>query len=432
MTLLQTPILSTRLSPIVVLYITAVSLPIRYSVGPLQMTGLRTFLAFAFIPLLVSYGRNLPRKGLSTDLMFILFVCWAAVALSQSSPTHALENSGALMLELLGGYFIARRFIRTPEQFFATIKVVFLVVLISLPFALAESLTGYPPLVEFIGAIPGISSVSSVDIEPRLGLERAQVLFAHPIHYGLFASTITALVFVGAASRWALWLRALALCVGVVASFLALSSGAFLAVLLQLFLIFWALAFPQGRSRWLILVALCMAAYVAVDLLSNRSPVRVFFSYATFSAHNAYWRGIIFEWGMHNVRLSPIFGIGLNDWVRPDFMRSGSMDNFWLVLAVRYGIPGFLLFASAYLLGFFRVLFARIPPTLHASRRAWVICFVGLTFTLCTVHIWTSIFSFVFFLFGAGLWLIEPRETPQTSVKKRVPARFTRSSALSV
>jgi hypothetical protein len=178
--------------------------------------------------------------------------------------------------------------------------------------------------------------------------------------------------------------------------------------------------------RWLFLAALCVAAYISVDLISNRTPMHVFFSYATFSAHNAYWRGIIFEWGMVNIWLHPVFGIGFNDWLRPDFMRSGSMDNFWLVIAVRYGLTGFSLFACAYVSGFIRVLIVPLPLELHSLRRAWVICFTGLTFTLCTVHIWTSIFSFVFFLFGAGLWMLNPAGTPKEARSNRVAPVFTR------
>ena len=131
-------------------------------------------------------------------------------------------------------------------------------------------------------------------------------------------------------------------------------------------------------------------------------------SYATFSAHNAYYRELIFEWGMVNVWAHPIFGIGLNDWVRPSFMHHSSMDNFWLVMAVRYGIPGFLLLAIGYLIVIFRVMrrdFAG-QERMILLRRAWVFTFLGLTFTLCTVHIWTNIYSFVFFMFGAGVWFI--------------------------
>jgi hypothetical protein len=76
---------------------------------------------------------------------------------------------------------------------------------------------------------------------------------------------------------------------------------------------------------------------------------------------------------------------------------------------VRYGIPGFLLLAAAYLMALFHIMrrdFSADAGIGHL-RRAWVFTFVGLTFTLFTVHIWGNVYSFVFFMFGAGIWLID-------------------------
>jgi hypothetical protein len=90
------------------------------------------------------------------------------------------------------------------------------------------------------------------------------------------------------------------------------------------------------------------------------------------------------------------------------------MDNFWLVMAVRYGIPGFLLIASGYLLALWQIGRRNLGGDLmlENQRRAWMFTFVGLTFTLCTVHVWTNIYSFVFMAFGAGMWFITA--TPDT------------------
>jgi hypothetical protein len=213
--------------------------------------------------------------------------------------------------------------------------------------------------------------------------------------------------------------------------FLGLSSGAWLAILLQVALIAWATIFDRIKWRWWLLMGLFALAYVVIDILSNRTPIRVFMSYATFSAHNAYWRGLIFEWGIANVLgsaekaipASPIFGIGMRDWIRPHFMNSGSMDNFWLVLAVRYGMPGFLLMAIGYAIVIGRVIRRDFSndPVLSQIRRAWVFTFLGLTFTLCTVHVWGSVFSFVIFMFGSGVWLISAEEERSVTSTPRAP-----------
>ena len=248
-----------------------------------------------------------------------------------------------------------------------------------------------------------------IDIPTRLGLERVQAVFAHPIHFGLFCSTAVSLFYIGMAGSLSQMTRIIGCSLIILTTFLALSSGAFLSVLIQLFLIGWLAFFRSNPWRWWLLAGSVVAAYVFVDLVSNRSPLRVFFSYATFSAHNAYWRSLIFEWGMVNVWNNPVFGLGLQDWERPHFMYSGSMDNFWLALAVRYGLPGFALMALAWISGLGRVMLAQRGPT--QLRYAWAFCMLGLTFTLATVHIWTAIYSFTFFLLGAGQWMTEHRAT---------------------
>tara|TARA_R110000822_G_scaffold265286_3_gene389217 strand:+ start:227 stop:706 length:480 start_codon:yes stop_codon:yes gene_type:complete len=148
-----------------------------------------------------------------------------------------------------------------------------------------------------------------------------------------------------------------------------------------------------------------------IDLLSNRTPIQVFMSYATFSAESAYWRSAIFQWGMTNVWSAPVFGLGLNDWLRPVWMHTSSIDNFWLFIAMRFGLPAFTFLTVGYGYALWRV--GRkdftMDRTLAALRLGWILCFTGLTLTLSTVHIWGSIYGFVFFIFGAGLWMVDAK-----------------------
>jgi hypothetical protein len=49
--------------------------------------------------------------------------------------------------------------------------------------------------------------------------------------------------------------------------------------------------------------------------------------------------------------------------------------------------------------------------------------FIGLTFSLATVHIWTSIYSFVFFLLGAGMWMASASDDPDSAAPVATDAR---------
>jgi O-antigen ligase len=247
-----------------------------------------------------------------------------------------------------------------------------------------------------------------------LGLERSQVIFTHPIHYGLFCSSLLSLALVGFRKRLSgLKLYSLSALIfsGVVAS---VSSGALLPVFLQLTLIAWAWVFRSVTSRWVIFISIAIIGYIAVDAISNRTGIEVFLSYAALSPETAYGRILIFRWGMVNVFDNPILGIGLNDWVRPWWLHD-SVDNFWLLATMRYGIPGFILLASTYVFLVWRV--ARLDfgsaGIVWQLRRAWVFTQVSLILTLATVDIWDAALSYVFFLLGAAAWMITWKSGPQ-------------------
>lgn len=399
------------------LYLLFLILPVAFTLGPLHMTLMRGLLLVMVVPLFFQLMSGRFGRLHLVDFAFCAHLIWIGVALAVNNPNRVVETFGSTGLEFLGGYLIARAYIRDRASFIALCKWLGVIALILLPLALYETQTGRPIVIETIRSIPGLLTEVNVNNPKRLNMERAQVVFAHPIHFGLFASVCFSLVAVGLKDILPTNQRFILAGAGAICCFTALSSGAILALILQCALIAWYLVFRDYPARWKLLFWLFVAAYVIVDLLSDRTPVRVFMSYATFSPHNAYWRGIIFEWGVMNILgnaergipPAPIFGIGMHNWVRPHFMPSGSMDNFWLVMGLRYGLPGFGFLALGYGVTLWqigrRTGFSNDTVFLQL-RRAWMFTFVGLTFTLCTVHVWTTVYSFTFFVFAAGLWMI--------------------------
>jgi hypothetical protein len=416
-----------RLALPVTLFLLAIVLPIHFRLGPLQMTGPRLLLLMMIVPLVVNLFSGRYGRVLLIDLLFFAHILWASVALWVNNPNQVVTNAGSTGIEFLGGYMVGRAFIRSPADFVALVRWLAAIACAFLPFVIFETMTGRPLLLEIIGKIPGIGTVRPVHADQRLGLERVQAVFTHPIHSGLFFSSIFGLIFVGFRDVFERTTRFVIAGIAGLSGFLALSSGALLAIMLLCGLIGWAWLFEGHRRRWWYLVGLFAALYVAIDLLSNRPPIRVFLHYGTFSAHTAYWRTIIFEHGMNNVWANPLFGLGLRDWVRPAYMHSGSVDNFWLLTAMRYGIPGFATLAGGWLMALF--LIARrdfaADRRLANLRLAWMFCMIGLTFTLCTVHVWHTVFSYVFFLFGAGIWMIaaEPAGAAAAAPQAAGPGR---------
>ena len=434
-----------RLPLPVTIYLLAVVVPFAFNAGSLYMTSVRLVVVLMVVPLLAMllagrFGRVLP-----TDLLLLLHLAVSMAAFGMNHPQGLIQHTGSSGAEFIGGYLIGRAFIRTRAQFLALCRWLSVAAMLMLPLALYESQTNRPLVIDFIRGLPGLSSFAPVNIEPRMGMFRSQVVFAHPIHFGLFCSVAFSLTFVALGGLISETRRYVSAAIIATCTFLALSSGAFLALLLQMLMIAWYMTFRKVEARWLLLLGVFVLAYIAIDILSTRPPLRVFMSYATFNAHTAFWRGIINEWSWmnvigsaeNNIPGSPWIGIGLNDWVRPDFVRSPSIDNFWMASTVRYGIPSTALLILGYGIAIWRIgrRDFRGDVTLENIRRAWIFTFSGLTFTMVTVHVWSNIYSFVFFMFGAGIWLLRAEKETAGRVQADAAAapapthRYTRFPA---
>ncbi len=409
----------------VALYLGAVLLPVQFRIGPLLMTAPRLVLLILIVPALWHWRRGGRGRIHPTDAALAAFAVWAGAALSVTSADMAVQNAGSTGIELLGGYLIGRAYIRDAEDFAALCRALTLAVALMVPLALFEAIAGWPPVLALLRSLPFISTPDLVDHPRRLGLHRAQGVFPHPILFGTFCASVFGLCLIGLRDRLGNRSRVALAALVAAGTFLSLSSGPILTIALVLFLSGWATIFDADRRRWLWLLAGIALAYLVVDLASNRGPLRVFMSYATFSAQTAYYREAIYHWGLVNLSQHPLFGIGLNDWRRPGWMVSPSMDSFWLVVAVRYGLPGIGLMALALGAALWSVARRPLDPDTArwTLRRAWMFTIVALIFTLATVDLWTNVFSYFFFLIGSGMWLTDARATSAAPTPQRAARR---------
>lgn len=243
-----------------------------------------------------------------------------------------------------------------------------------------------------------------------MGLSRAFGPMDHPILLGVFVSSVFGIAWLRIFPRLGRPRPKKKLALGVALAALAsLSSGATASLMTQITLLVWEAKTRAIRHRWRLFGFLLLFLYVVIDLFSNRTPMKVLLHYLTFSAETAYGRIEIFEWGMADVMRNPFMGIGFNEWTRPHW-KSASMDNFWLLQAVTFGIPGFLTFALIPL--FVLTLgWKRLPPRLTRLRMAWAISMIGLILAGCTVHFWNNLFAYYAFFVGLGGWFINPKKS---------------------
>ncbi|MEP1471032.1 MAG: hypothetical protein ABJK25_08685 [Halieaceae bacterium] len=392
------------------LFYLALIMPPEFSVtvAGLRLSLYRVLLLVMTIPLLVRLVQNTRQPPHIVDYLIMAHAFWVVLALTVYGGIAAgIESGGIYVVESLGAYLLGRLTITSAAEHRALLYFMVSVLGVMFMITLPESLTGTHFIREAARAVMGGPGLPV--IEARMGLDRAFGSFDHPILYGVFAaSTFAATYYVLSAEK--LNTRALGL-MGVVAgsTFLSLSAGPFVGLACQCCVIGWDKVTKGISLRWSVLMGIFLLMWFAVSLASNRSPIKVFISYLTFSAHSAYNRILIWEYGSAEVGRNPLFGIGFGDWIRAPWM-SDSMDNFWLLTAVRYGLPALVfLVAAIVILAIRQAKMNARHRDLNRHRMAWLAIIIGLSVSGITVHFWNALFAYFFFLVGTGAWLVHPQ-----------------------
>ena len=389
------------------------------NLGALVLTPYRVVLLAGVLVCVLDLFRKSSLSVYLSDMLVFAHVGLVAVAVGVAhGPGRAIESGGIYAVELLGGYLIVRSVIRSVDHCEWLISCLCRIFLVLFPFIIIESLFRVNIWSTILSLPLGKGVVRPVDI--RFGLARATGPFDHPILLGLFGAMWIGfvirpvLLLQDRASRRARWIR-LIVCPVIVLS--ALSSGALATMLVQFVLLAWR-RFVPGQIRWYIFAVLFATGYIGIDLFSNRTPLRVILHYLTFSAETAYYRMAILEHGSAVVRSHPMWGIGFHDWVRPVWMYSSSVDNFWLLTAMRFGLPCLTCLVLAIFVSMgcgWRRQFGRV----RIVRQGWLFSMVGLIVGAFTVHLWNHSFVLFSLLLGVGVSLQAVPEQWGASNKSR-------------
>jgi len=407
-----------RLPLLVLVFVVSLILPLYIYLGSLRLTPFLLVLLPAFVPVFLLWlvGGRVRHK--TADYLVLFYCLWSGLALAVAHGlSNAIEPIGIVFVQTLGSYLLGRCLVRSKESLRRVLYVFLALQLLILPFAMVEAVTAKALYLDIFRAIG--PTYANVVKDARLGLDRVQGPFEHPILFGIYCASLLAAVyylFDGARSRLP---QAAAVSLLSANAVLSLSSGALLAMTVQFGMIAWAKIFAGVAHRWRLFVLLLCAVYLTIDLLSNRTPFDVFVDYLTFNSSTAYNRILIWQYGSAEVMRHPLFGIGLNEWTRAWFM-STSIDNFWLVTAIRYGLPGFLALAGAFVL----ILVGAgrrvgLDEETGRLRLGMTISFVGTAFAISTVHIWDATLCWFMFLLGSSVWLTEAGEAPRSRPSRR-------------
>jgi hypothetical protein len=382
--------------------------PLYFSVGPFALSPSKVLFLFTVPFLTVNLLRGSYGGFMWADGFIFAFIFWMAMAMFANHPPRvAVEFMGSNSLIILGGYLTARATIRTPEAFVGLIQFMLIVAILSLPFAIYESTTSRTTIPRWLDQLPGVFSHGDVQHPRRLGLFRTQFVFAHPIHYGLFCLVPFSLVYIGLAGIWSRFRRSIAAFLLTICCVLSVSSGPLIALMAQIGLIIWFLAMRWTGVPWRIFAFIAVSSYIVIELLTERFGVYSIVERLALNRHTAFSRKILFEVGVEQIWRTPILGIGYSRLGGLPSWLSGSMDNYWLLLAVRFGIPTFLFFFAAFLIALIGVGRRDLSavPNIRTLRLGWIFVMSSLGIALATVAIWGEIYSMIFLVLGSGLWI---------------------------
>lgn len=383
-------------------------LPIQIYVGPLRLSPYRIFLIAALIPCLIMWLSGRAGKIRAPDVLLIFHALWAFGALLLAHGlAGGVQPGGIYFIEVVTPYLLARCYIRSASDYESIVRMIFVIIAIFIPFVVYESVTGHHVLIRSLDIIFDVFAPHYM--EPRWGLSRAFGLFEHPILYGVFCASSLGLVYYALRHERVRIKALLRSAMVIIATFFSLSAGPLVALVAQLGLIAWDRMTRRISYRWRILGILFLVVYIAVDIMSNRTPVEVFISYLTFNAGNSYNRIHIWYYGTAEISRHPLFGIGLNEWQRA-FWMSASMDNFWLVIAVRYGLPALIMYGAAiFLLGNGLRRLQLTDLRMQDYRKGWLVSVCGVAIAASTVHLWNAVFCFFMFILGTIVWMLDQK-----------------------
>jgi hypothetical protein len=410
---------------LVLLFMIGVLLPVILNLGLLRLSVYRVLLLVIFFPSVFLWLRGEAGRVRLADFCLLITCFWAALSLTVNHGlSRSLEPSGIFFIETMGTYLLARLTIRGPDDFRNFVRILFWIVVLLLPFALVEALSGKAVIIETFRKFAKTFSVPNQ--EARLGLHRVQGPFEHPILFGTFCGGALGMTWYVLGYGRSIVLRLGALTAVAGTAFLSLSSGPITSLGAQFGLLVYDTILRRWGARWKFLAGTFLAFIIAIEIAANRSAAQILISIVALNGSTAYNRLRIWQFGSASALKHPLFGVGYNEWERPAWMLP-SIDMFWLVPAVKFGLLPAIMMQVAFFSVLLAVIFRKgLPKDVASYRTGYVISMLGLYATGWTVHFWNSVYVLFIFLIGAGFWFLTYEAEPSGAA----PADTTRQDAV--
>ena len=399
------------------LFLISLEIPWIFYLGPLRLSVYRLVLLALIVPCAVRFFSGKAGRIRFADIAILMLAVWSVIGLVANHGLAAgAQTAGILFLETLGPYMLARCWIRDADDFRNAVRLLFWIAVILMPFAVIECLGGGNILLKAFGAVLPVNDYPTVE---RLGHTRVISVFDHPILFGLNVGSTLALTYLVLGYEKTAVQRSFKTALIVVTAATSLSSAPIAGMAMQVFLLLWNFLLQANRHRWKILIGALLLLFVAADIFSNRSPISIVTQMIVLDPQTYWYRRLIWDYGSTTALNHPIFGIGMNDWDRPAWMPNGTIDNFWLVEAMRFGFAApILLLLAGFSIGIAMALKRNTDERLDHFRTAYLITLGFLFLIGWTVHYWNSTYVLVLFLLGSGVWILDAKRAQSEPAKE--------------
>lgn len=391
------------------------------TIGGIYLSPYRVFLLGATLYLMFgALQRRIAFKWPDVLILLGSAWIWLAAYMTSGSISTAMVMGGSHTVDIALGYFLARLTIQNVKDFRLFLVLIAPGIAFISAIVVIESLTQTLILQPLASSITGLPN--RIRWEVRMGLLRGVGPFAHPIHAGIFLGSFLPLYLMSGLRGWPKIFGVVASIGGV----FSMSSAAMLALVVggALSVYNW-LTDRIANLTWRLFLFFTGLLYVGVELTSNSGFYALLVRYASLNTGSAYNRILIWQYGTENIARHPWFGIGYGDWDRPDWMYSGSFDHFWLIMALRWGIPEALFLLAATIIAVTMLAFrsARIPSVDGRLLRGVAISLAVFALGVNSVSLWLNTLVWFFMLVGMAVSLGSTTETAPVP-RGKVPLRY--------
>lgn len=331
------------LPPVAALLVVAALLPQELSlqISNMFLSMPRLLLLVAFVPLLFHLLQQAFRPGFHaslSDFALLPAALWMFLSVAMTQGVNrAVVGSSVLILEFVGAYLVSRTLPARPGAAVALARFAAGAIAVDALFGPLETLTSHHVAHDVVNLLT--HNNYGWWLEFREGLLRAQGPQEHPILFGCVCCF--GLFLAVSVLRGMPRLLVVGCCSAGLLS--ALSSAPIMCSLLGFGLLTYRRWTPRFKSRWWVL-ALVLAIFIGPVLMISSSPFGFIFQHFTLDPQTGWYRLLIWQVAGALVLANPLFGIGLDDWARANWMPS-TVDSLWLRSAMEFGIVGSALIA---------------------------------------------------------------------------------------